>query len=168
MFAALYVAAWIGAVTGGVTTVRTLEPGPANAVDSVQAAPVICDAYCESARNALDSLARDTIPEPTAIESQQEPQPQADSATQIAPDILLPVPDVAGLDAGQARDRMLGAGFLVGEVKFRANRSPAGTVLATTPPAGSLLAATTAITLYISDGLAPVDTSSTLRLHPVP
>jgi hypothetical protein len=168
VFAALYVAAWIGAVTGGVTTVRTLEPGRANAVDSVQAAPVICDAYCESARNALDSLARDTIPEPTAIESQQEAQPQADSAAQIAPEILLPVPDVSGLQEGPARDRMWDAGFLVGDVQFRANRSPAGTVLATTPPAGNLLAATTAITLYISDGRALVDTSSTLRLHPVP
>lgn len=151
----------IGA-TGGVITVRTLEPGRANAVDSVQA--------------VLDSLARGTIPEPTAIERQQETQRRADSVAQAAadsaaeavPDVLLPVPDVIGLEEGPARDRMRDAGLLVGEVLFRASRSPAGTVLATTPPAGSLLAATTAITLYISDGRTPVDTSSTLPLHPVP
>ena len=38
----------------GPATVRTLEPGRANAVDSVQA--------------VLDSIARGTIPEPTAAE----------------------------------------------------------------------------------------------------
>ena len=147
---------------GGVVTVRTLEPGRANAVDSVQA--------------VLDSIARGTIPEPTAADRDQEVQRQADSASQAKQsadsaanaDVLLPVPDVVGLEEGPARDKLLEAGLLVGDVQFRASSSPAGTVLAATPPAGSLLAASGTVSLVISDGRAPADTLFTPQLHPAP
>ncbi len=147
---------------GGVVTVRTLEPGRANAVDSVQA--------------VLDSIARGTIPEPTAAERDVEAKRQADSASQATPvgdsaandDVLLPVPDVVGLEEGPAREKLLEAGLLVGDVQFRASSSPAGMVLATTPPAGSLLAASGTVTLVISDGRSPADTLFTPQLHPAP
>ena len=147
---------------GGVATVRTLEPGRANAVDSVQA--------------VLDSIARGTIPEPTAAQREQASKRQADSASQVTPaadsaaseDALLPVPDVVGLEEGPARDKLLTAGLLVGEVQFRASSSPAGTVLATTPSAGSLLAASGTVALVISDGRSPADTLFIPQLHPAP
>ncbi len=147
---------------GGVATVRTLEPGRANAVDSVQA--------------VLDSIARGTIPEPTAAERDQESKRQADSASQAAQaadsaasqNVMLPVPDVVGLEEGPARTRLLDGGMVVGDVEFRASSAPAGTVLATTPPAGSLLAAGSTVSLVISDGRPPADTLSTPQLHPAP
>lgn len=159
------VAALAGVViggAGGVITVRTLEPGRANAVDSVQA--------------VLDSLARGTIPEPTADERAQESKRRSDStskantADSIASDeadVLLPVPEVVGLEEGSARDKLLDAGLLVGEVQFRASSSPPGIVLATNPPAGSLLASSSTVALVISDGRSPADTL-TPQLHPVP
>ncbi|WP_411279805.1 PASTA domain-containing protein [Gemmatimonas sp.] len=147
---------------GGVVTVRTLEPGRANAVDSVQA--------------VLDSIARGTIPEPTAAERDQESKRQADSASQAIQsadsaakeNALLPVPDVVGLEEGPARDKLLEAGLLVGDVQFRASTSPAGIVLATTPPAGSLLAASGTVSLVISDGRSPADTLLPPQLDPAP
>ena len=147
---------------GGVVTVRTLEPGRANAVDSVQA--------------VLDSIARGTIAEPTAAQRDQAAKRQADSAAQATKaadsaavdDVLLPVPDVVGLEEGRARDKLLEAGLLVGDVQFRASTSPAGIVLATTPPAGSLLGASATVSLVISDGRSPADTLFIPQLHPVP
>ena len=147
---------------GGVATVRTLEPGRANAVDSVQA--------------VLDSIARGTIPEPTAAEREREAARQADSASQVMSaadsaaneDVLVSVPDVIGLEEGPAREQLLEAGLLVGEVQFRASSSPAGIVLATTPPAGSGLAANSPVSLVLSDGRSPADTLLTPLLHPAP
>jgi len=147
---------------GGVVTVRTLEPGRANAIDSVQA--------------VLDSIARGTIPEPTAAERDQELQRQADSAAQVmqatdsaaTDSVLVSIPDVIGLEEGPAREKLLEAGLLVGEVQFRASSSPAGIVLATTPPAGSVLAASGTVSLVLSDGRSPADTLFTPQLHPAP
>ena len=147
---------------GGVVTVRSLEPGRANAVDSVQA--------------VLDSIARGTIPEPTAAQRDVESKRLADSVAKAqqavdsaaGEDVLLPVPDVVGLEEGPARDRLLEAGLLVGDVQFRASSSPAGVVLATTPPAGGLLAASGTVALVISDGRSPADTLFTPQLHPAP
>jgi hypothetical protein len=149
---------------GGVMTVRTLEPGRAHAIDSVQA--------------VLDSIARGTIPEPTAAEQAAESQRQSDSvasakaaqdsADAADADALLTVPDIVGLQEGPARDLLLEAGLLAGEVEFRASTSPAGTVLATTPPAGSRVVASSAVALVISDGRNPADSLSTLPHHPAP
>ncbi len=147
---------------GGVVTVRTLEPGRANAVDSVQA--------------VLDSIARGAIPEPNAAERDQASKRQADSASQARQsadsaakeDVLLPVPEVVGLEEGSARDKLLEAGLLVGDVQFRASTSPAGIVLATTPPAGSLMASSGTVSLVISDGRSIADTLFTPQLHPAP
>jgi serine/threonine-protein kinase len=147
---------------GGVVAVRTLEPGRANAVDSVQA--------------VLDSIARGTIAEPTAAQRKQAATRQADSAAKApdaadsaaVADVLLPVPDVVGLEEGPARDKLREAGLVVGDVQFRASTSPAGLVLSTTPPAGSLLGASATVSLVISDGRSPADTLFIPQLHPVP
>ncbi len=147
---------------GGVVTVRTLEPGRANAVDSVQA--------------VLDSIARGAIAEPTAVDGAQVSKREAESAAQTsvldsttAPDdVRLPVPDVVGLEEGTARDKLLASGLLVGDVQFRASTSPAGTVLAVTPPAGSLLAKSATVSLVISDGRSPVEPPLLPQLLPAP
>jgi hypothetical protein len=159
------IAAVVGLIlggAGGVATVRTLEPGRANAVDSVQA--------------VLDSIARGTIPEPTAAEREQEATRQADSAAQVVPaadsaasdNVLVSIPDVIGLEEGRAREKLLLAGLLVGEVQFRASGSPAGIVLAITPAAGSVLAVNSPVSLVLSDGRSPADTLFTPLLHPAP
>jgi hypothetical protein len=142
---------------GGVMTVRTLEPGRANAVDSVQA--------------VLDSIARGTIAAvraaaPPLVESAEPALPMADSAA--TNDALLAVPDVVGLEEGPARDQILEAGLLVGDVQFRASTRPAGIVLSTTPPAGSLLAPSSLVALVLSDGRSPADTLLLPQRHPVP
>ncbi len=150
---------------GGVVTVRTLEPGRANAIDSVQA--------------VLDSIARGTIPEPTAREREQESLRQSDSvaATQAAQDradaaqqadLLIPVPDLVGMQEGPAREKLLEAGLLAGEVVFSASTSPAGTVLGTDPPSRSMLPVSSAVSLVISDGRNPADTLSLLSHHHAP
>ena len=159
------VAAVAGLIIGGaagVVTVRTLEPGRADAADSVQA--------------VLDSVSRGVIPKSTAAERDQAAQRQAESALSASPseaspvpdDELRPVPNVVGLEEGPARDKLLEAGLLVGDVQFRASTSPAGVVLATTPPASALLAASGTVSLVISDGRSPVDTFLTPQLHPAP
>jgi hypothetical protein len=141
---------------GGVMTVRTLEPGRANAVDSVQA--------------VLDSIARGTIAAERAaapvVEGAEPAAPVADSAA--TNDALLAVPDVVGLEEGPARDQILEAGLLVGDVQFRASTRPAGIVLSTTPPAGSLLAPSSLVALVLSDGRSPADTLLLPQRHPVP
>ena len=142
---------------GGVMTVRTLEPGRANAVDSVQA--------------VLDSIARGTIAAERAaaapvVESAEPEAPVADSVA--TNDALLAVPDVVGLEEGPARDQILEAGLLVGDVQFRASTRPAGIVLSTTPPAGSLLAPSSLVALVLSDGRSPADTLLLPQRHPVP
>lgn len=142
---------------GGVMTVRTLEPGRANAVDSVQA--------------VLDSIARGTIAAERAaaapvVESAEPAAPVADSVA--TNDALLAVPDVVGLEEGPARDQILEAGLLVGDVQFRASTRPAGIVLSTTPPAGSLLAPSSLVALVLSDGRSPADTLLLPQRHPVP
>ena len=142
---------------GGVMTVRTLEPGRANAVDSVQA--------------VLDSIARGTnaaerAAAPPVVESAEPAAPVADSAA--TNDALLAVPDVVGLEEGPARDQILEAGLLVGDVQFRASTRPAGIVLSTTPPAGSLLAPSSLVALVLSDGRSPADTLLLPQRHPVP
>ncbi len=150
---------------GGVVTVRTLEPGRANAIDSVQA--------------VLDSIARGTIPEPTAQERDQETKRQSDSvaATQAAQDradaaqqadLLIPVPDLVGMQEGPAREKLLEAGLLAGDVEFQASSSPAGTVLGTNPPSRAMLATGTPVSLVISDGRNPADTLSPPSHHPAP
>jgi hypothetical protein len=143
---------------GGVVTVRTFEPGRANAVDSVQA--------------VLDSIARGTIAAERAaaasplVESAEPAPTVADSAG--TNDALLAVPDVIGLEEGPARDQILEAGLLVGDVQFRASTRPAGIVLSTTPPAGSLLAPSSLVALVLSDGRSPADTLLLPQRHPVP
>lgn len=138
---------------GGLVTVRTLEPGRANAVDSVQA--------------VLDSLARGTIPVATAGPRDQPPAPPINSAAPATPpssDVVAPgdsfrtVPNVVGLEEGLARENLLAAGLYVGEVQFRASASPAGQVLATNPSAGSQPVRSGSVVLVISDGRGRADT----------
>lgn len=146
----------IGAA-GGVATVRTLEPGRANAVDSVQA--------------VLDSLARGKIaaaPAAPATPDVVSPVDTVAPAANDSADVLLPIPDVVGMEEGIARTKLLEAGVSVGDVQFRASTSRVGTVLATLPPAGSLLPIGTPVSMIISDGRTPVDTLAPLLPLRVP
>jgi hypothetical protein len=144
----------IGAATG-VMTVNRLEPGRGTGVDSLQV--------------MLDSIARGTIPEPTAAERAAESRRVADSVAAAeraveTPAAVVNVPSLVGLEEGAARNALLDAGLEVGDVQFQASTRPAGTVLSTIPAAGEPIAPGGAVTLILSDGRSPADTGDLSRL----
>lgn len=140
------VALLIGGALGagaGVFTVNKLEPGRGNGVDSLQ---VMLDSIAKG-RLAADS----GVPTPAAPASSQ-PDTQAAAVDSV------PVPAVVDLEEGAARNAIRDAGLLVGDVSFQASTKPAGTVLASTPAAGTFVARGTPVVLTLSDGRPPTDT----------
>lgn len=157
----LTIAAVIGAsigAGGGIMTVRKLEPGRPNGVDSLQVmldslargriAPKVVDVPATAPAAAESALVTDsTAGDSTAIDS------TADLAG-------IRIPAVVGLDEGRARAALLEVGLAVGGVQFQPSTQPAGTVLGTIPAVGVPVAPGLAITLMLSDGRPPVDTLS--------
>jgi hypothetical protein len=144
-------------VAGGIFTVNTLEPGRGNGVDSLQV--------------MLDSIARGTLPETSAKPREVESRGGADNAdvlTRTSPaNGRIPVPDVVGLEEGDARNAILDAGFQVGDIQFRASAQPPGVVLSTIPARGTPLPSGGLVALVLSDGRAGAD-SLAGELKPVP
>lgn len=139
---ALVLGAALGAGTG-VFAVNKLEPGRGNGVDSLQV--------------MLDSIAKGRIAADSGVKTPAAPAAsQPDSEALVADSV--PVPSVADLEEGAARNAIRDAGLQVGEVIFQANPKPAGTVLASTPAAGSFVALGSAVSLTLSDGRPPSDT----------
>lgn len=126
----------------GVFTVRTLEPGRPNSVDSLQV--------------MLDSIAKGRIGTPAPATDNATPEPAAAEPTTAVDSV--PVPALVDLEEGAARNAIIDAGLQVGEVRFEASLKPAGTVLASTPAAGAFAARGSAVLLVLSDGRPPTDT----------
>lgn len=125
----------------GVFTVNRLEPGRGTGVDSLAV--------------MLDSLARGNVPAARGAEGGEAPSKSADVPADTAPTPpaeLVAVPALEGLEEGAARNTLLDAGLVVGEIEFRASSRPAGTVLASVPAAGAQLAPESPVTLILSDG----------------
>jgi hypothetical protein len=128
--------------------VNTLEPGRPSEPDSLQL--------------LLDSIARGTAAAGTSPRSANS---AAGSASEPPPDTAVAatnevnVPDLIGLEEGIARVSLHSADLTVGPVEFQPSASPIGTVLATVPVFGTAVARRSAITLVLSDGRPPVDTS---------
>ena len=140
---------------GGVVGVNTLEPGRPLEPDSLAI--------------LLDSIAKGTAPASASSNSVngRAVGGAVDAANEPPPDTVAPqenainVPDLVGLEEGIARVSLHSADLTVGSVEFRASESPVGTVLATIPVFGTSVARRTPITLVLSDGRTPVDTSLT-------
>jgi hypothetical protein len=159
--ARLSIAAIVGAslgAGGGIMTVRKLEPGRPNGVDSLQV--------------MLDSLARGRIA-PKVVEAPATAPAAAESAVvadTTAGDSTVSdstaalsgirIPEIIGLDEGRARAALLAVGLAVGGVQFQGSAQPAGTVLGSMPAVGVPVAPGLAVTLFLSDGRPPVDTLS--------
>ncbi len=128
----------------GMITVNRLEPGRGTGVDSLAV--------------MLDSLARGNVPAARGGASGAAPSTLAAppaapvEAPVVAPAELVAVPALEGLEEGAARNALLDAGLVVGEIEFRASSRPAGTVLASVPAAGAQLAPESPVTLILSDG----------------
>ena len=124
----------------GVLTVNRLEPGRGTGVDSLAV--------------MLDSIARGNVPAARGGASGAAPSTSAASpaAPVAAPAELVAVPALEGLEEGAARNALLDAGLVVGEIEFRASTRPAGTVLASVPAAGAQMAPESPVTLILSDG----------------
>jgi hypothetical protein len=145
----------------GVVAVNTLEPGRPSEPDSLQL--------------LLDSIAKGTAPvstsSPSAIGGAASPA-STDSSEPPPPDTAatndVNVPDLIGLEEGIARVSLHSADLTVGAVEFRPSASPVGTVLATVPVLGTPVARRTPITLVLSDGRPPVDTSASLGRSTTP
>jgi hypothetical protein len=129
----------IGAGTG-VFTVNTLEPGRGNGVDSLQV--------------MLDSISRG-IKADSAPPAAEAPATEPVQTTQVD---SIPVPSLAELEEGAARNAIRDAGLQVGEVIFQANLKPAGTVISSAPAVGTFVARGSAVSLTLSDGRPPTDT----------
>jgi hypothetical protein len=148
----------VGAAAG-VVGVNTLDPGRPTEPDSVQV--------------LLDSIARGTAPSAASTPAPPDIDRSADDSAAdmnivvADPVDSISVPDLIGVEEGAARTVLTGAGLMVGTVEFRPSASPTGTVLATIPVFGAAVARGGAVALVLSDGRAPVDTSSVhvLPLH---
>jgi hypothetical protein len=149
---ALLIGGGLGA-GAGVFTVNRLEPGRANGVDSLQV--------------MLDSIAKGRIAADSGVKTPAAPA-SSQPDTQAAAVDSVPVPAVAELEEGAARNAIRDAGLQVGEVIFQANVKAAGTVLASTPAAGTFVARGSAVSLTLSDGRPPTDTLPAAYPRPRP
>ena len=155
-FAVVIAAGLAVGAAAGVVGVNTLEPGRPSEPDSLQL--------------LLDSIAKGTAPVSTSSRSGNGAtdaaagdgdEPPPDTAATVSNEVN--VPDLIGLEEGIARVSLHSADLTVGPVEFRPSASPIGTVLATVPVFGTAVARRSAITLVLSDGRPPVDTSLALR-----
>jgi membrane peptidoglycan carboxypeptidase len=105
----------------------------ARAFGSTQAGPI-----WGQAMHAIESLLPDATfsrPDPTAISGQ-----------------IVHVPDVAGLSAADAADRLRNAGFVPNVGRYVDSRLAKGQVAYTSPIAGARVGTGTLVTMFISDG----------------
>lgn len=139
---------------GGVMGVNRLDPGRPGQPDSLQ---LLLDDQQrrEDAQSPL-SLRRAA----DSADAERRARRAADSIA-LANDPTAPlVPNLVGMEEGDARDAIEEADLVVGSVIFRADNAAAGTVLESKPPAGRKLRSGSPVDLVLSDGrVAPPDTA---------
>ncbi|MGV3709848.1 MAG: PASTA domain-containing protein [Gemmatimonas sp.] len=70
------------------------------------------------------------------------------------------VPELVGLDEGDARQAIQRAGFAIGSVTFRSGPEPLGTVVASFPVQGEAVELPATINLILSDGKGSADSAT--------
>jgi len=92
-------------------------------------------------------------PRPTA----QEPAAEAQAEK---PRDGIVVPQLIGMEEGDARQAILRAGFSIGSVTFKADVEPLGTVVASFPVPGEAVVLPAMVNLILSDGKGKADSTA--------
>jgi hypothetical protein len=143
----------------GVAGVTRLEPGHPGQADSLQL-------MLDSLKRMKDDDPREQRRAVDSADADRRATRYADSVA-LANDNTAPlVPLVTNLDEGAARSAIEAAGLAVGAVQFRAAIAPAGTVISSAPAGGVRVRGGTAISIVLSDGRPPTDTTDTLVAPP--
>lgn len=128
-----------GFAAGAVTVVLFQPPGVAeadsSAVASAPKAPI-------------------AAPVQPAVADEPEPPPRENGIV---------VPNLIGLEEGDARNAITSAGFSVGSVTFKGGSEPMGTVVASFPVPGEAVVLPATINLILSDGKGPPEPAALPR-----
>jgi serine/threonine-protein kinase len=161
---------WLGigagmVLAGYLTAFLILFPAPI--LPGHQAVPrvlglTLAEAQAEIQKAKLQTTDGGAEPHPTATQGVviwQDPPPGviAPEGTKVtlvssAGPPKIPVPDVAGLDAGLAQSLVAAAGLTVSQVESVQAASPTGLAMMTRPPAGTALAPGAGLTVVVSRG----------------
>lgn len=106
----------------------------------------------------VDNAAADSTHKPRG-QSAAVNEPAADSQVD-KPKNGIVVPQLIGLEEGDARQLILRAGFSVGSVTFKAGPPPMGTVITSFPVPGEAVALPAAVNLILSDGKGKADSAA--------
>lgn len=178
-FAILAVGVFLVTVTGGyLIAVLFLFPAPIFAAN--RSVPHVIGMEREAAREALDALGLsvaevDRVTHPEIANGDivwQDPPayvivPEGTEVrlTVSAGPQRIPVPDIAGYDADNARLLLEAAGLVVGRVESAQAPTPANVAVNTRPPAGTTLLPGTAVTLVVSVGAATIRVPTVIGLE---
>ena len=104
-----------------------------------------------------------------AVDSTRKPRGPSAPVEEPAAEVEKPrngivVPQLIGLEEGDARQAILRAGFTIGSVTFKAGIEPMGTVVASFPVPGEAVVLPAMVNLILSDGKGKKD--STAIPHP--
>ncbi|HEV8510747.1 MAG TPA: PASTA domain-containing protein [Gemmatimonadales bacterium] len=162
----MWLAVGAGAILAGyLTAFLILFPAPI--LPGHQAVPrvlglTLAEAQAEIQKAQLQTTDGGAEPHPTATQGVviwQDPPPGviAPEGTKVtlvssAGPPKIPVPDVAGLDAGLAQSLVAAAGLTVSQVESVQAASPTGLAMMTRPPAGTALAPGAGLTVVVSRG----------------
>ena len=108
------------------------------------------------------ALAADTVAEST--QKPRRPAPVNDEpATTVEPEPVngVVVPQLIGLEEGDARQAILRAGFKIGSVTFKSGPPPIGIVVTSFPVSGEAVVLPAMINLILSDGKGSTDSTAT-------
>lgn len=177
-FAALAVGVFLVTAIGGyLVAVLFLFPAPIFAAN--RSVPPVIGMGREAAREALGALGLtvaevDRVTHPEIANGDVVWQdPPADVVVPEGTEVRLtvsagpqriPVPDIAGYDADNARLLLEAAGLVVGRVESAQAPTPANVAVNTRPPAGTTLLPGTAVTLVVSVGAATIRVPSVIGL----
>jgi serine/threonine-protein kinase len=118
---------------------------------------------------AIDRVPHPTVPAGAVVWQDPPPDVVAPEATDVALTLStgpqrVPVPDVAGYDAEDARTLIEGAGLRVGSTESTQAPTPRNVAVNTRPPAGTTLPPGTSVVLVVSVGAATIRVPALLGL----
>jgi serine/threonine-protein kinase len=118
---------------------------------------------------AVDRVPHPTVPAGSVVWQDPPPDVVAPEATEVALTLStgpqrIPVPDVAGYDAEDARTLIEGAGLRVGSMESTQAPTPRNVAVNTRPPAGTTLPPGTSVVLVVSVGAATIRVPALLGL----
>jgi serine/threonine-protein kinase len=110
---------------------------------------------------AIERVPHPTVPAGAVVWQDPPPDVVAPEATEVALTLSagpqrVPVPDVAGYDAAEARTLIEGAGLRVGSTESTQAPTPRNVAVNTRPTAGTMLAPGSSVILVVSVGAATI------------